>query len=76
MPKGIVLFAGVTAIDVRARGVTERAVLPLTVPLAALIVALPDASPLASPPAVIVATVVEEEVHVTVVVRSFVVLSL
>jgi hypothetical protein len=76
VPKGIVLFAGVTAIDSRARGVTARAVPPLTVPLTALIVVLPDASPLASPPAVIVATVVEEEAHVTVVVRSFVVPSL
>ena len=62
-------LAGVTAIDTKVGAFTVRVVEPLIEPEVAAIVALPCATPVANPPSLIVATLVDEELHVTVSVR-------
>src|SRR5437667_6247745 len=73
-------FVGVTAIEVRVAAVTVSVVLPETPPKVAVIVVVPAATDVArpcDPPALlIVATAVLDELQVTWVVRSCVVLSL
>jgi hypothetical protein len=70
-------FAGVTAIDDSTAAVTVNVVVPFTDPDAALIVTgPPNFTPVASPAALIVATVVSDELHVTVLVMFCVELSL
>jgi len=70
-------FAGVTAIDDSTAAVTANVVVPFTDPDAALIVTgPPNFTPVASPAALIVATVVSDELHVTVLVIFCVELSL
>ena len=62
-------FAGVTEIEVSVAGVTVSVVDPLIVPDLAVIVVLPWATAVASPLEFIVATEVDEEVQVAVLVR-------
>ena len=59
-----------------AAGVTVSVVAPLTAPSVALITDVPALTPVASPPDVIVATPVVAELHVTLPVIFFVLLSL
>lgn len=69
-------FAGVTVIETSVwAATTVIVVLPVTVPEVAEIVDVPKASAVASPPGTIVATVVFDEAHVAVAVRSCVLLS-
>jgi len=65
-------FAGVTEIDVSV-GFTVSCVEPETELSAACICVVPAATPVAKPPVLIVATLVLDELHVTVVVRFCVV---
>jgi hypothetical protein len=67
-------LAGVTAIETNA--VTVSAAVPEIDPEVAVIVEDPAATPVANPPEVTVATLVLDEVHVAVEVRSCVLLSL
>jgi hypothetical protein len=67
-------LAGVTAMDT-STGVTASDVVPVVLPTLAEIVADPAPTPLAKPPAVIVATDVVPELHTTLLVRFFVLLS-
>ena len=68
--------AGVTSIEVSVGAVTVRVVEPEMLPDVALIVVVPAATAVASPDKLpIVATVVSDELQVTEVVISFVVLS-
>jgi hypothetical protein len=77
LPAGTDGFAGVTAIDDNTAAVTVNVVVPFTDPDAALIVTgPPNFTPVASPAALIVATVVSDELHVTVLVMFCVELSL
>ena len=69
-------FTGVTAIELSVAAVTVSVVEPVTLPLVALIVEVPAFNALARPEALIVAVVVLEDAHVTVLVRFCVVLSL
>jgi hypothetical protein len=69
-------FAGVTSIDCSVAAVTVNTVEPLIAPDVALIVEVPTPAPLARPDALIVAVAVVPEVHVTVLVRFWVVPSL
>jgi hypothetical protein len=70
------VLAGVTAIETRVAGVTLRLVEPVSEAcLAEIVVVCPAVIPVAKPVTVIVATAVLEEVHVTVLVRSWVLLS-
>jgi hypothetical protein len=71
----IVGFAGVTAMETRAAGVTFSVAVPLMIPDAAVIVEEPTPAPVARPPVVIVANEVTEEVQVTLLVRFCVLLS-
>jgi len=68
-PDEIEGFAGVTAIETRVAAVTFRVVDPLTVPEPAATVVVPTLLPVARPPLDIVATPVEDELQVTVLVR-------
>ena len=72
-------FAGATAIDARTAEVTVRVVLPEMLPDVAVIVVEPAAIEVARPwesaALLIVATLVDDEVHVTDAVKSCVVLS-
>jgi hypothetical protein len=68
-------FAGVTAIVCKTAGVTVSVVEPLIDPEVALIVVDPVATVLAKPALLMVATVVAEDVHVAVLVRFCVLLS-
>jgi len=68
-PAAIGGFAGVTAIETRVAAVTVSVVDPLTVPELAPIVVVPTLLPVARPPAEIVATAGDDELHVTVLVR-------
>jgi hypothetical protein len=70
VPNTIDGFPGVTAIETRAAGATVRVVDPLTVPELAATVVVPTPVPVARPPLEIVATPCDEELHVTVLVRS------
>jgi len=76
VPTAIEAFAGVTANETRAAGVTFIVVEPLTLPRTALIVLLPGATLVAKPPTLMVATFFEEEVQVTEFVRFCVLPSL
>ncbi len=60
VPAAIDWFAGVTAIDDRAAGVTVSVVAPLTAPTVAVIVLPPTPVPVASPPPEMLATGVDE----------------
>jgi len=73
VPSAIELFAGVTAIDTSAAAATLNPVEPVMPPEAALIVVFPIPTVLAIPPLLIVATVTADDVHVAVLVRSWVV---
>jgi hypothetical protein len=64
---------GVTEIEVNVAAVTVNLANPLIVPELAVIVLVPVAMPLADPPLLIVATAVADEVHVTALVRFWVV---
>ena len=75
MPLGIDGFTGVTVIDTSTAGPTVMVVLPDTPELALTWVA-PCATPVARPLEVMVATLVIDEVQLTVLVRSFVLPSL
>jgi hypothetical protein len=75
VPTGTEAFAGVTAIDSSTGAVTVRAAFPATPFIVAEIVVDPCFKVVADPPA-IVATVVSDEAHVAVAVRSLVVLLL
>jgi len=79
VPLAIAGFAGVTAIETRVAGLTVRVVVPDTAPEVAVIVVVPDdtdvARPRAAPVLLIVATLLLEELQVTVLVRFWVVLS-
>jgi hypothetical protein len=79
VPKAMLGFFGVTAIDTRVAGFTVSVVEPETLPKAAVIVVEPVAAEVATPlePAalLIVATPVDDELQVTDAVRSCVVLS-
>ena len=68
-------FAGVTAMETSAWGVTVRTVLPLMLPTATWIVVEPVATVAAVPAELIVATLVADEVQVAVDVRLAVLLS-
>jgi hypothetical protein len=68
-------LAGVTAIETNA-AVTVSAAVPETEPEVAVIVEDPAATPVANPLELTVATLVLEEVHVALEVRSCVLLSL
>ena len=74
VPSGMDGIAGVTAIVDRTAAVTVKVVDPVVAPQVAEIVVLPVASPVARPSAAgvspTVATLVEEEPHCTVTVRS------
>ncbi len=61
--------AGVTAIETRAAAVTVMVVDPVMLPELALMVVVPTATALARPLAEMVATVVAEELQVTVAVK-------
>ena len=65
MPSGIVGKAGVTAIEISAAGVTDRAVEPLIVPNVAVTVALPNATLAATPRLLMVATLTSLVTQVT-----------
>ena len=69
-------FAGVTAIDDSVAAVTVNVVEPTTAPLVALIVDVPTFTAVANPAALIVAFAGVPDAHVTLLVRSFVELSL
>ena len=69
-------FAGVTAIEISVGPLTVSSVVPLTLPMAAVIVVGPEARVVAAPVALIAATVVADELHVAVAVKSAVLLSL
>jgi len=69
------LFTGVTAMETRAGPVTVREVAPVIAPDVAVMVVLPAATAVASPPVLMVAVPTEDEVHVAVLVRFCVVLS-
>ena len=58
------VFAGVTAIETSAAGLTVRAALPLIAPLVAVMVGLPTAVPVARPVEAMLAPVVEDQVTV------------
>jgi hypothetical protein len=58
-------LTGETAIDVRFAEFTVKLVVPVLLPSAAVIVAEPDATDVAKPAELIVATDVDEELHVT-----------
>src|SRR5581483_623071 len=75
VPLAIDGFAGVTAIDCNAAGVTVSTVEPFTAPKVALIVLVPVATAVASPAVVIVATEVVPDAHVTWLVTFCVLLS-
>ncbi len=69
-------FAGVTAIEVKVGGgFTVSKVLPVTPESAAEMVVVPAATAVADPAALMVATLLLDEVHVTWLVRFFVLLS-
>ncbi len=72
-------FAGISAIETSAAGVTVKLIDPDTLPLAAVIVTDPGLTPVARPwdadALLIDATVGSEEVHATEAVRSCVELS-
>ena len=73
MPSGILALAGVTAIDFRVGAVTVNVAEPEIVPEVAVMVAVPCATDVASPPLFMVATVLDEVVQVTELVRVCVV---
>ena len=75
VPATILGLAGVTAIEESVAAVTVREVVPDLAPNVAVIVVVPAAAALARPVAAMVALEVSEELHVTDVVRSLVVLS-
>jgi hypothetical protein len=70
VPSGTEAFAGVTAIDSNTGAVTVNVVEPLTPVTVAVIVVIPAAEPVANPPTGFSATVVFDDVHVAVAVRS------
>jgi hypothetical protein len=72
VPGFIVGFVGVTVIVLSVAAVTSRVVDPLTPLNAAPIVVDPIALVVAKPPLAMVATVAVDELHVAVVVRSFI----
>jgi hypothetical protein len=69
-------FAGVTAMETRVAVVTVRVVDPLTVPKVAATVVVPTPAPVARPLLEIVVTACNEELHVTALVRFWVLPSL
>jgi len=69
VPSGIVAFPGVTAREVNTGGVTVSIADPLIVPEVAVIVAVPCATLVARPLLLTVATLVADDVQVTVLVR-------
>jgi hypothetical protein len=76
VPATIELLLGVTATETRVGAVTLRLVDPITeASLAEIVVVCPEVTPVARPVAPTVATDVLEEIHVTVLVRSCVLLS-
>src|ERR1019366_7321438 len=70
VPRGTEAFAGVTAIDSSTGAVTVSAAFPATPFRVAEMVVDPCFKVVADPPAAIVATVVSDEAHVAVAVRS------
>jgi hypothetical protein len=64
-PIGIVELAGVTAIDTRVAAETVSEAVPLTDPDVAVIVVVPPLKPEATPLEVMVATEVDDELHVS-----------
>ena len=68
-PSNTEAFAGVTAIDTSVGAVTVSVAEPVMEPDVAWIVVLPAATPVARPVVAIVATALDEEVHVTELVR-------
>jgi hypothetical protein len=75
-PAGTEAVAGVTEIELSTAAVTARVADPLTAPEVAVMVAVPVATPAANPPLFIVATELEDEVQVTLLVKFCVVLLL
>lgn len=75
VPSAMLGLVGVTWIDESVAEVTVNVVLPDTEPEVAVIVAVPKTAEVASPALLTVATEVEEELQVTVAVRSWLVLS-
>ena len=76
MPLAIERFAGVTATDTSVAAVTVSVVLPEMEPEVERMVVEPVPAAVARPAVLIVATVTAEELHVAVLVRSWVVPSL
>jgi len=76
VPSAIEEFPGVTAMETRVAAVIVRVVDPLTVPKLAPTVVVPTPVPVARPLLEIVATACNEELHVTVLVRFWVLPSL
>jgi hypothetical protein len=70
VPSGTEAFAGVTAIESSTAAVTVNVVEPLTPVTVAVIVVFPAAEPVANPPTGFAATVVSDDAHVAVAVRS------
>jgi hypothetical protein len=75
VPSGIDADGGVTAIETSTAGVTWTLVVPVTPELAAVIIIVPTWMAVARPAAFTVATVLSAELHVAVLVMSFVLLS-
>ncbi len=76
VPKANEGLAGVTAIDTSTAGPTLSVADPLIDPEVAVIVAVPTPAPVANPPEPMLATVVKEELQLTVLLKSCVLPSL
>jgi len=76
VPNAAEAFAGVTAIEVNDAGFTVRVVEPVTLPEVAVIVVVPVATLVARPALLIAATLVADELQITVLVRFWVLPSL
>jgi hypothetical protein len=76
VPSAAEAFAGVTAIESSAAGLTDRVEELVTLPEVALIVVVPVATLVAKPAPLIVATLVADELQITVFVRFCVLPSL
>ncbi len=75
VPREMLGFVGETPMDTRVAEVTVRIVFPETLPNAAATVVEPAETDIASPALSIVATPIFDELHVTCVVRSWLLLS-
>ena len=75
VPNAMLGLVGVIASETSVAGVTVRVVEPDTLPEIAVIVVVPAPNEVANPALLVVATTVSDEFHVTVAVRSCVVLS-